>query len=168
MLKLLLIFLPHPNLLAQKVMFFSRLANTTVYFTEVGRKMQGWEWGHTTARQNAGDMTDVSLTRHPLPLQGSSSCFEGQMAAVPPNPFIATSRHLRSQKSALHWAPKLMLLFKKTLSHRERRNILVTFSLQLQKFETSLLCHQKAEISHRYLTSNTCLKKKPKNKKNPH
>lgn len=129
----------------------------SVFWCEVGRKMHGWEWGHTTARQNAGDMTDVPLTRQPLPLQGSSSCFERQMAAAPPHPFIATSRHLTRQKSAAHLAWKLMLLFKKHLSHRGRKNIFVTFSLQLQKFETDLLCHQKAEMSHRYLTSYTCI-----------
>lgn len=56
------------------------------------------------ARQNAVDMTDVSLTRQPLPLQGSSSCFERQMVAVPPKPFIATSRRITSQKSAPHLA----------------------------------------------------------------
>lgn len=67
---------------------------------EVGREMHGWEWGYTKTRQNL----DGSLTRQPLNLQGRTSCFESQMAAAPPNPFIASPRHLKSQKSATRLA----------------------------------------------------------------
>jgi len=87
--------------MAQKVTIFTRLANKK-YFrgSEAGKQTHGWERGYTKARQNVGDTTDVSLIRQPLNLQGSTSCSESQMAAASPNPFIASPRHLKSQKSA--------------------------------------------------------------------